>query len=108
MRNKVISVLLAVSLICVCGLNVTAESENTDIAENNRANINKNEAELATKILSKLEIMEYSSNNENDIISRIDFAVYLGRLLGVDEYAQSGVTYYTDVPDDHYALTCVR
>lgn len=108
MKNKIISILLAVSLICVCGLNVTAESENTVIAETNRARININEAELATKILSKLEIMEYSANNENDIISRIDFAVYLGRLLGVDEYALSDVTYYTDVPDDHYALTCVN
>lgn len=100
MKKKIISVLLMTSILCSFGFLVNAE--------NKRANLDTSETELATKVLSELEIMEYSQNNEKDIISRIDFAVYLGRLLGVDEYAQTDVTYYTDVPDDHYALTCVN
>ncbi len=100
MNKRIISVLLTVSMICAYGFTVNAE--------NKRANLDASETELATQVLSRLEIMEYSANNEKDIINRIDFAVYLGRLLGVDEYAPSGVTYYTDVPDDHYALTCIN
>lgn len=108
MKKKIMSILLTVSLICSYALSATAEGKYANTSEIIRAKINMAEAELATKILSKLEIMEYSANNENDIISRIDFAVYFGRLLGVDEYAQADVTYFNDVPDDHYALSCVN
>lgn len=77
-------------------------------AENSRAEIQEDEANLAASVISKLEIMDYSQNNENDIISRIDFAIYLSRLFRVNEYNKSTYSYYTDIPDDHYALTSVN
>ena len=89
MKKKIISVLLIASMICAYGFSVAAESK--------RGILNASEVELAAKVLSELEIMEYSVNNEQDIISGIDFAVYLGRLLGVDEQAQSDITYYTEI-----------
>ncbi|MBE7011214.1 MAG: S-layer homology domain-containing protein [Ruminococcaceae bacterium] len=77
-------------------------------AEDGRAKIKSDESEMAAKVMNILEIIEEAPDKNGDVINRVDFAVYLCRLLGVSEYGESSYTYYTDVPEDHYALACVN
>ena len=77
-------------------------------ASDNRAQLDAVECELAQNVLDKLEVLEYSKDNFNDVISRVDFAIFLARLLKVNEYELTDVTYYTDLSADHYALKCVN
>lgn len=77
-------------------------------AEEKRASLDANEQKMAGQVLSELEILEYSEANQEDIISRIDFAVFLGRLLKVNEYELTDVTYYTDIEPDHYGAKSIN
>lgn len=99
--KKILSLLIIIAVI----FQVSVFAENTS---SKRANLKSTEKELAQNVISNLEIMDYSEDNESDVISRIDFAVYFGRLLQVDEYSKQNITYYKDVPDDHYALACLN
>ena len=99
--TKIISILLTFTTLFQ--FTVFADSNE----KSKRANIKASEQELAQNVMDRLGIMNYSADNTDDIISRIDFSVYLGRLLQIDEYSETDITYYTDVPDDHYALACL-
>lgn len=77
-------------------------------ASEKRANFKPEEIELAQNIMNDLEILEYSEGNQQDIISRVDFAVYLARLFKINEYELSDITYYTDVSLEHYGLSSIN
>jgi len=98
MKRKILAGILTLTL--TVPVNVFASEQ--------RAEFNSEEYELAQNIMDKLEILEYSEGNLQDVISRVDFAVYLARLLKVNEYEMPNVTYYTDMPIDHYGLKCVN
>ena len=95
---KKVSVLLALSMTMSLPV----------FAEDTRAILKADETELAINVLNELEITNCMENNASDIISRVDFAVYLGRMIGIDEYLGSEKTYYVDIPTNHYAINCVN
>ncbi len=77
-------------------------------AAQERANIGEGEYEIAQKLMDKFEIMEYLEENTGDIISRADFAVYLARLIKINEYEVQNFSYYTDMGKNHYGLKSVN
>lgn len=42
-----------------------------------------------------------------DKITRAEFMIYAGRMIGINEYAQQAAAYYTDVPSDHWAVASI-
>lgn len=99
MKSKILCFILCLAILCPA---VVAQEKSE------RAVFDENEMQYAVDIMDELGILEKSEPNSNDIISRIDFAVYLARMLKVNEYEESEVTYFTDINSDHYALTCVN
>lgn len=63
----------------------------------------------AIELLEYLEVLEIEDDG-NAEVSRADFAVYVARLLGVDEYAKSvySKSYFYDLPPEHWATVCVN
>lgn len=76
--------------------------------EEKRAEFKQAEYTLAQNVMDKLGILEYSEDNLTDVISRVDFAVYLARLLKINEYEMQDYTYYTDIVKNHYGLKSVN
>lgn len=61
----------------------------------------------AEELINYLELFEYENRRE-ETITRADFAVYAGRILNVDEFSQNSVTYFVDIPLDHWALNSIN
>ncbi len=62
-------------------------------------------------LLNSLEIVsenEITEENIDESISRINFAVFAARALGIDEMGISDVNYYHDVPEDHWGKFCIN
>ena len=77
LNNFIISFILIISI---------ALGTVTVIAEETKAEKAGYEYEIAVNLLNELEITTCNEFNENDFIKRADFAVYLGRLIKVNEY----------------------
>lgn len=61
----------------------------------------------ALKLVDYLEIIDLSTATEVEV-TRADFAVYVARILHVDEYSTENKTYYYDVPMTHWAAPCIN
>jgi len=98
MRRRILPVILVMFMLAPYGV----------FASENRAEFENSEFEYAQNVMDKLKILEYSEENLEDTISRIDFAVYLARLMKINEYEMQGYTYYTDIAKNHYGLKSVN
>jgi len=99
MKCRILAVTIALGMM-LPGFSVDAEEK--------RAVIDSDERIMAEQVLSELEIIEYSESNSNDIISRVDFAVYLARLMKINEYELTDISYYTDIEPDHYGAKSIN
>ena len=52
--------------------------------------------QLAKDVMAALDVVSYTEETANDTVSRIDFAIYLGRLLKIDEYVKTNKYYFDD------------
>lgn len=64
--------------------------------------------QLAKDVTEALDIISYTEETANDVVSRIDFAIFLARLLKIDEYADADEYYFTDVDTSHYGCAAVN
>lgn len=64
-------------------------------------------SEEALALVNYFEIMNLDEDADAEV-SREDFAVYLGRAIGVNEYAQNAEMYYYDIPAEHWAAESVN
>ena len=99
LNNFIISFILIISI---------ALGTVTVIAEETKAEKAGYEYEIAVNLLNELEITTCNEFNENDFIKRADFAVYLGRLIKVNEYEIAKESYFEDIPMEHYAINCIN
>ena len=63
--------------------------------------------------LALLQILGIEDQITDDIlfdaeITRADFAVYVGKIIGVDEKNTCNKRYYMDVPEDHWAVNTIN
>lgn len=61
----------------------------------------------ALKLVDYLDIIDLSTATDVEV-TRADFAVYVARILHVDEYSTENKTYYYDVPMTHWAAPCIN
>ena len=61
----------------------------------------------AFEFLKYLKITEDTENLEKKL-TRADFAVYTGNILGIDNYIPNEKRYFSDVPMDHWALNSIN
>ncbi len=65
--------------------------------------------EEAKELFGILKIVPNTAEtDENAMLSRAEFALYVGRILGADEYKGSDVRYFRDVAMDHWAASSVQ
>ncbi len=63
--------------------------------------------EEARKFVEYFEVLDTEAGLEYDV-TRAEFAVYLARVLGMNEYSQTEITYYNDVTSEHWAAVCIN
>lgn len=64
--------------------------------------------QLAKDVMAALDVVSYTEETANDTVSRIDFAIYLGRLLKIDEYVKTNKYYFDDVDNNYYGCAVVN
>ena len=71
--------------------------------------------EYSSNVKEAVALMEYldvlkTDNDDDNQVSRADFAVYTARLMKIDEYAKTSEdrAYYYDVPSSHWAAASVN
>lgn len=62
---------------------------------------------VAEGLLEALGIMDIT-DNADEYVSRADFACYVARAIGVDEYVKPVEMYFRDIPVTHWAANCVN
>lgn len=65
------------------------------------------DAAVAETLLETLGVLEITDNGASEV-TRADFACYIGRAIGVDEYVKPSEMYFRDVPTTHWAANCVN
>ena len=95
--KRIISIIISIILaFCVCPAGFAAVGLGT-----------ADDAEKAEALLESIGVLEID-NNQSDKVTRADFACYVGRLIGVDEYTAPTEMYFRDVPTTHWAANCVN
>ena len=91
--KKIISALLIIATILSCTSFAWAEG-----ADNKNSNIDKE-----TNLLKSLYILP-DEGITTEKLTRAEFAVYVTRMLGINDFAQNKTRYFYDVPMNHFAL----
>lgn len=91
MKRKIISILMAAALLTAL-LPITAFSAKAEVSD-------------MIAFMNKMGFIsegEISSDKEEQPITRMDFAMFTARILGVSEDGESDNNYFYDIPDDHW------
>lgn len=97
--KRLISAALSIILLISCiQINVIASTDNIVITD-----------EMAS-VLTALEIVDTPVEERNFInpVSRADFALYTGKLIGIDERSKCSERFFTDLPVDHWAVNTIN
>lgn len=95
--KKIISITLSIGVIlqmlCLPAYAETKKTNNEEIT-----------------LLTMLDIIDMPSDDAylDEPVTRADFAIYIGKLVGVDEKNTSGKRFYTDLPADHWAVNTIN
>ena len=103
--KRLISLLLA--LFITIGINPVFNN----VFATNTIDFEDVEVKDAFAILSLINVFPDSEAGESAFtkpVSRIEFATYAAALMGVNVYDTSNVSYYKDIPDDHWGKTSVN
>lgn len=61
--------------------------------------------------MNQLDIISSSESTGDKLdapVTRINFALFIARALGIDDSVASGKTYFNDIPDDHWAVASIN
>lgn len=61
-------------------------------------------------LITELGIVDYPSDDSvfDEAVTRAEFALYAGRLIGIDENTKTADRYYKDLPADHWAAGAIN
>lgn len=68
----------------------------------------KPEVKADLELIEYLEIIKNIDASKDSLVTRADFAVYVARILNIDEYSETNRVFYTDVPRGHWAGVSVN
>lgn len=94
MRKCIVTVIAALMLAIACCIGVSAEDQ------------------IVYDSIGLLNAIGVASDFDNEKlsepVSRIDFAVYVAKMLNFDERQSSSMNYFYDVPADHWGKYCLN
>ncbi len=102
--KRIISVLMIFSVLLsfIAITPVYADEADTTVEISSRL-------ESARNLLAALDLMKIKEDSEYAKgMTRADFAIVIGNIMGIDEYAPTDKRYFVDVPSDHWALNSIN
>ncbi len=99
MKKEILSFVLCIMVFLTTG-QVSAYGEDVSAPKSNQSN-------QYVEFLNAVNVFDEKDNAE-DYTTRADFAVYLARILNIDEYYRSEKIYFTDVPATYWKSNSIN